>query len=77
MVNFIVVGAGLAGSVVAEHIARVLKKNVLIIEQRHHIGGNTYDYYNDDGILIHSYGPHIFHTNNNRVWDYLSHRSIL
>ena len=72
MVNFIVVGAGLAGSVVAEHIARVLKKNVLIIEQRHHIGGNTYDYYNDDGILIHSYGPHIFHTNNNQVWDYLS-----
>jgi len=72
MFDCIVVGAGLAGAVVAEHIARVLKKTVLIIEQRHHIGGNAYDYYNEDGILIHSYGPHIFHTNNRDIWDYLS-----
>ena len=47
-------------------------RRVLIIDKRHHIGGNAYDHYNDDGILIHRYGPHIFHTNSREVFDYLS-----
>ncbi len=46
-------------------------KKVLIIDKRNHIGGNTYDYYNNDGILIHKYGPHIFHTNSKDVFEYL------
>jgi len=70
--EYIIVGAGFAGCVIAERIANELNKNVLIIEKRNHIGGNAYDYYNEEGILIHKYGPHIFHTNNKEVWDYLS-----
>ncbi len=72
MFDYIIVGAGLSGSVMAERIASQLKKRVLIIEQRNHIAGNCYDYYNEDGLLIHKYGPHIFHTENKQVWDYLS-----
>lgn len=72
MYNYVIVGAGLAGSVIAERIANVLKEKVLIIEKRNHIGGNCYDYYNEIGILIHKYGPHIFHTNSEIVWKYLS-----
>lgn len=56
----------------AERIANILKKEVLIIEKRDHIGGNCYDCYDKNGILIHKYGPHIFHTNFRRVWEYLS-----
>lgn len=70
--EYVVVGAGFAGCTIAERIANVLNKKVLIIEKRNHIGGNAYDYYNEDGILVHKYGPHIFHTNNKIVWDYLS-----
>jgi UDP-galactopyranose mutase len=70
-IDFLVVGAGLAGSTMAEQIATQLNKKVLLVEKRGHIGGNTYDFYNDDGILIQKYGPHIFHTNLKRVWDYL------
>jgi len=66
------VGAGFAGSVLAERLANVADKKVLIIDQRDHIAGNAYDYYNKDGILIHKYGPHIFHTNSKKVFDYLS-----
>ncbi len=72
MFNYVVVGAGLSGAVIAERIANQLGKKVLVIEKRNHIGGNCYDFYDDFGILIHKYGPHIFHTNNKRVWDYLS-----
>jgi len=72
MFNYIVVGSGFAGSVLAERIASILKKKVLIIEKRNHIGGNCYDYCNGDGILVHKYGPHIFHTNLKHVWDYIS-----
>ena len=72
MYNYVIVGAGFAGCVLAERIANELNKKVLIIEKRNHIGGNAYDCYNEDGILIHKYGPHIFHTNNKEVWDYLS-----
>ncbi len=72
MYDFIVIGAGFAGSVVAERIANLLDKRVLIIEKRHHIGGNCFDYFNDSRILIHKYGPHIFHTVYKDVWNYLS-----
>lgn len=72
MFDYLIVGAGFAGSVLAERLANVANKKVLIVEQRDHIGGNAYDYYNKDGILIHKYGPHIFHTNSKKVFDYLS-----
>lgn len=71
-VDYIVVGCGLAGIVMAERIANDLNKKVLIIEQRNHIGGNCYDCYDKNGILVHQYGPHIFHTNHKEVLDYLS-----
>lgn len=72
MYDYVVVGAGLSGAVMAERIANVQGKNVLIIEKRRHIGGNTYDRYDENGVLIHQYGPHIFHTKLKQVWDYLS-----
>ena len=64
-------GAGLAGSVLAERLASKSNKKVLLIDKRNHVGGNTFDYYNNDGILVHKYGPHIFHTNSKEVFDYL------
>jgi len=70
--KYVIVGAGLAGLTMAERIANVLDEKVLIIEKRNHIGGNVYDSYNEDGILIHNYGPHIFHTNSQSVYRYLS-----
>ncbi|WKV08008.1 UDP-galactopyranose mutase [Thermoanaerobacterium sp. CMT5567-10] len=70
--DYVIVGAGFAGSVFAERVANLLNKKVLIIEKRNHIGGNAYDEYNEDGILVHKYGPHIFHTNYKEVWDYIS-----
>jgi UDP-galactopyranose mutase len=70
--DFLIVGAGFAGSVLAERLASVGNKKILIIDKRNHIGGNAYDYYNEDGILIHKYGPHIFHTNSADVFNYLS-----
>jgi UDP-galactopyranose mutase len=72
MFDYLIVGAGYAGSVLAERLARVANKKVLIIDKRNHIAGNAYDYYNEDGILVHKYGPHIFHTNSKDVFDYLS-----
>jgi UDP-galactopyranose mutase len=70
--DFLVVGAGLAGSVLAERLAAGMGKRVLVVDKRSHIGGNTYDELNADGILVHRYGPHIFHTNSNKVVNYLS-----
>lgn len=70
-VDYLVVGAGFAGAVCAERLASA-GKSVLVIDQRDHLGGNAYDYYNEDGILVHKYGPHIFHTNSAEVFDYLS-----
>src|ERR1041385_8875809 len=70
--DFLIVGAGYAGSVLAERLARGSGKQVLLVDRRPHIGGNAYDHYNDDGILVHKYGPHIFHTNSKEVFDYLS-----
>jgi UDP-galactopyranose mutase len=72
MFDFLIVGAGFAGSVLAERLATQANKKVLIIDKRDHIAGNAYDYYNSDGILIHKYGPHIFHTNSKDVFEYLS-----
>jgi UDP-galactopyranose mutase len=71
MFDYLIVGAGLAGSVLAERLASVGDKKVLIIDKRNHIGGNTYDFYNNDGLLVHKYGPHIFHTNSQEVYHYL------
>lgn len=71
-VDWLIVGAGFTGSVLAERIASQLGQQVLVVEQRHHIGGNAYDYYNEHGVLVHQYGPHIFHTNAKLIWDYLS-----
>jgi UDP-galactopyranose mutase len=71
MFDYLVVGAGFAGSVIAERLACKLNKKVLLIDKRNHIGGNTYDCYNTDGILVHLYGPHIFHTNSKEVFEYL------
>ncbi len=73
MFDYLIVGAGFAGSVLAERLATKAGKKVLIIDQRNHIGGNAYDFYNNDGILIHKYGHHIFHTNSKEVFDYLNH----
>lgn len=70
--RYIVVGAGLAGLTIAERIASELNEKVIIIEKRSHIGGNVYDSYNQSGILVHNYGPHTFHTNDSKVYNYLS-----
>ena len=70
--DYLIVGAGFAGCVMAERLARISNKKVILIDKRNHIGGNAYDHYNDDGILVHKYGPHIFHTNSREVFEYLS-----
>ncbi len=70
--DYIVAGAGFAGSVLAERLASQAGKKVLVVDKRDHVGGNAYDAYNSDGILIHKYGPHIFHTNSDDVVAYLS-----
>jgi UDP-galactopyranose mutase len=70
--DYLIVGAGFAGAVMAERLASQSNKKVLIVEKRNHIGGNGYDEYDEHGILIHKYGPHIFHTNSKEVFDYLS-----
>lgn len=72
MFDTIIIGAGFAGSVLAERIATQEQKRVLIIEKRRHIGGNCYDCFDEHGVLIHQYGPHLFHTDNKAVFDYLS-----
>ncbi|MCW1912952.1 UDP-galactopyranose mutase [Luteolibacter sp. GHJ8] len=72
MFDYLIVGAGFAGSVLAERLARGAGKRVLLVDKRMHIGGNAYDFYNEHGILVHRYGPHIFHTNSAEVFDYLS-----
>jgi UDP-galactopyranose mutase len=70
MFDYLIVGAGFAGAVLAERLADYGKK-ILIVDKRPHIGGNTYDYYDNNGILVHKYGPHIFHTNCRDIFDYL------
>ncbi len=70
--DYVIVGAGFAGSVLAERLAVESGKTVLICDRRPHIGGNAYDHYNEAGILVHKYGPHIFHTNSEDIFAYLS-----
>jgi UDP-galactopyranose mutase len=71
MFDFLIVGAGFAGAVIAERLASQAGKRILIVDKRPHIGGNTFDFFNSDGILVHKYGPHIFHTNSRDIFDYL------
>ena len=70
--DYLVVGAGFAGSVLAERLASEMDQRVLVIDKRNHIGGNAYDCHDAAGVLIHQYGPHIFHTNSEKVYNYLS-----
>ena len=70
-IDAIIVGSGFAGSVVARELAERAGKRVLVIEKRPHIGGNMYDEADEAGILVHRYGPHIFHTNDKRAFDYM------
>ncbi len=72
MFDWLIVGAGFAGSVLAERLATQRGDKVLLIDRRPHIGGNAFDTHNEAGILYHKYGPHIFHTNSQAIFDYLS-----
>src|SRR5689334_10504192 len=72
MFDYLIVRAGFAGSVLAERLAEGANKRVLLCGKRPHIGGNAYDHYDEAGILVHRYGPHIFHTNSREVFEYLS-----
>jgi UDP-galactopyranose mutase len=72
MFDYLVVGAGFAGATIAERLAVQSGKKVLICDKRPHIGGNAYDHYDEAGILVHKYGPHIFHTNSREVFEYLT-----
>jgi UDP-galactopyranose mutase len=70
--DYFIVGAGFAGLTAAERLCRIHGKKCLVVEKRAHIGGNAYDRYDDNGVLIHNYGPHYFRTNSPRIKDYLS-----
>lgn len=68
--NFVVVGCGLSGSVIARELAEH-GHHITILERRSHVGGNMYDYVDAHGILVHKYGPHTFHTNDTKLYDYM------
>ena len=72
MFDAVIIGAGFAGAVLAERLATQQNKKILLVEKRQHIGGNCYDYRDKNGIIVHKYGPHLFHSNSRQVWDYLS-----
>lgn len=72
MFDTVIIGAGFAGAVLAERIATKQNKKVLLVDKRQHVGGNCYDYKDDNGIIVHKYGPHLFHSNIRQVWEYLS-----
>ncbi len=72
MFDYLIVGAGFSGAVIAERLASEQNKKCLVVDRRNHIAGNAFDHYDDAGVLIHKYGPHIFHTNSKDVFDYLS-----
>ncbi|SEC69847.1 UDP-galactopyranose mutase [Paenibacillus sp. GP183] len=71
-VDWLIVGSGFTGATLAEQIASQLDQKVLVVEKRDHIGGNSFDCYDEHGILVHKYGSHTFHTNSSMVWNYLS-----
>ena len=68
----IVIGSGFAGATIAERLSNGLSKKVLLIEKREHIGGNMYDYVDETGVITHKYGPHLFHTNLDEVYEYIT-----
>src|SRR3954466_581397 len=70
--DFLIVGAGYAGVTIAERLTRTTGQRVLVVDRRDHIAGNGYDYVDEHGVLVHKYGPHIFHTNSEKVIAYLS-----
>ncbi len=70
--DWLIVGAGFTGATLAQRLASELNQTVLIVDQRAHIGGNAYDYVNEHGILVHKYGPHVFRTSSDKIWQYLS-----
>ncbi len=70
--DWLVVGAGLTGLTFARQMASQRNERVLLIDERPHLGGNIFDEFNEHGVLVHKYGPHIFHTNSEKVWTYLS-----
>ncbi|RZJ24384.1 MAG: FAD-binding protein, partial [Flavobacterium sp.] len=70
-IDILIIGAGISGAVLAERYASLGKK-VLIIEKRNHIAGNCYDYIDENGILVSKYGAHLFHTNDEDVWEYVN-----
>ncbi len=70
--DYLIVGAGFSGAVLAERLASQRNRRVLVVERRDHVAGNAFDEYDENGVLVHRYGPHIFHTNAARVVDYLS-----
>lgn len=72
MYDYLIVGAGFAGSILAERLGRAAGQKVLLVDVRPHIAGNAFDHYDAAGILVHKYGPHIFHTNSKEVFEYLS-----
>ena len=72
MYDWLIVGAGFAGSVLAERLASERGDSVIVVDRRPHIGGNAFDHLDDAGILVHRYGPHIFHTNSQAIFDHLS-----
>ena len=71
MYDYLIIGAGFAGSVIAQQLASKKNKKVHIIERRDHIGGNCYDEIDRSGVIVHRYGPHLFHTDNTQVFEYL------
>jgi UDP-galactopyranose mutase len=72
MYDFLIVGCGFSGATLAERLANVLNKRVLVVDKRNHIAGNAYDCQDENGILVSKYGAHIFHTNSERIWNYIS-----
>ena len=70
--DYLIVGAGISGITIAERISSQLGKSCLIVEKRNHIGGNCYDFYDSQGVLIHKYGPHFFRTNSEEIKSYIS-----
>ncbi|MFP4115104.1 MAG: UDP-galactopyranose mutase [Spirochaetota bacterium] len=68
----LIVGAGISGATIAREIAEQLKERVVVVDKRNHIGGNCYDFINEAGLLVPLYGPHFFHTQIDRVWEYVN-----